>query len=105
MSKLTTPARIASSSVRNSRNDAGTFADRNSRKNEMNTAAQLARRASPSPAPREREGPAPQAWEGEGIARGNTLTRLASLATLSRIAGEGLLTEPLIILAPFGSGR
>ena len=38
---------------------------------------------------REREGPAPQAWEGEGRADGITLTRLAVLGTLSRDAGEG----------------
>jgi len=31
----------------------------------------------------------PKAWEGEGISVADTLTRLASLATLSRIAGEG----------------
>ncbi len=45
----------------------------------------------PSPAPREREGPAPQAWEGKGV-RANTLTRLRTLfgGTLSRNAGEGL---------------
>jgi hypothetical protein len=46
----------------------------------------------PSPAPREREGPDPQGREGEGLARifaGETLTRRASLATLSRNAGEG----------------
>ena len=45
--------------------------------------------ADPSPALREREGPTPQAWEGEGRAS-RALTRLASLATLSRNAGEGL---------------
>jgi hypothetical protein len=50
----------------------------------------------PSPAPREREGPAPQAWEGEGISAATTLTRLAPLATLSRIAGEGLMPDPLL---------
>jgi cytochrome c oxidase accessory protein FixG len=44
---------------------------------------------SPSPAPREREGPVPQGWEGEGGAAGKTLTRLATLATLSRDAGKG----------------
>jgi lysophospholipid acyltransferase (LPLAT)-like uncharacterized protein len=44
---------------------------------------------SPSPALREREGPIPKAWEGEGHGRGDTLTRLAPLATLSRGAGEG----------------
>jgi branched-chain amino acid transport system permease protein len=44
---------------------------------------------SPSPAPREREGPDPTGREGEGGAGGETLTRLASLATLSRGAGEG----------------
>jgi len=44
---------------------------------------------SSSPALREREGPTPKAWEGEGHGRGNTLTRLAPLATLSRNAGEG----------------
>src|SRR5580765_6505522 len=36
MSKRPTPSRIACSSVRNSRNEAGTLAARNSRKNEMN---------------------------------------------------------------------
>ena len=45
-----------------------------------------ARRNRPSPALREREGPTPQAWEGEGRSSGDTLTRLASLATLSRDA-------------------
>ena len=35
------------------------------------------------------EGPDPQGREGEGRAGGDTLTRLASLATLSRGAGEG----------------
>jgi len=46
----------------------------------------------PSPALREREGPAPKAWEGEGWCCGNTLTRprAARSATLSRGAGEGL---------------
>src|SRR5215470_6873280 len=44
---------------------------------------------SPSPASREREGPVPQGREGEGGAAGQTLTRLATLATLSRDAGEG----------------
>jgi lysophospholipid acyltransferase (LPLAT)-like uncharacterized protein len=46
---------------------------------------------SPSPAPREREGPAPQAWEGEGSFRGDTLTRprASPSGTLSRNAGEG----------------
>ena len=44
---------------------------------------------SPSPAPREREGPVPQGREGEGGTAGQTLTRLATLATLSRDAGEG----------------
>jgi len=43
-----------------------------------------------SPALREREGPAPKGWEGEGRAGGKTLTRLALLGTLSRGAGEGL---------------
>jgi hypothetical protein len=46
--------------------------------------------ANPYPAPREREGPGPKGWEGEGIASRATLTRLAALGTLSRIAGEGL---------------
>ena len=51
-------------------------------------------RTSPSPATREREGPSPKGWEGEGLffaaSRGiYTLTRLAALATLSRVAGEG----------------
>src|SRR5258705_8250222 len=49
----------------------------------------------PSPAPREREGPSPQGWEGEGSHKtvaAETLTRLASFATLSRGAGEGLST-------------
>jgi hypothetical protein len=32
----------------------------------------------------EREGPAPKAWEGEGLACVGTLTRLASRATLSQ---------------------
>ncbi len=48
------------------------------------------REASPSPALREREGPDPKGREGEGRAGGDTLTRLALLATLSRGAGEGL---------------
>jgi len=43
-----------------------------------------------SPALREREGPAPKGWEGEGRAGGKTLTRLALLGTLSRGAGEGI---------------
>src|SRR5437879_9385287 len=30
----------------------------------------------PSPAPREREGPTPKGWEGEGAPSGETLTRL-----------------------------
>jgi len=38
---------------------------------------------------REREGPTPQAWEGEGGAR-RALTLLAALDTLSCNAGEGL---------------
>ena len=46
-------------------------------------------RKRPSPAPREREGPAPKGWEDEGRASGDTLTRLALIATLSRGAGEG----------------
>jgi len=46
---------------------------------------------SPSPAMREREGPAPQAWEGEGILlRPSPVRELTLAATLSRIAGEGL---------------
>src|SRR5229473_1646126 len=50
---------------------------------------------SPSPAPREREGPTPQAWEGEGCAASYTLTRPRALpsATLSRGAGEGNLAR------------
>ncbi len=47
---------------------------------------------SPSPALRERGGPDPKGREGEGQMRpfaGETLTRLAALATLSRGAGEG----------------
>src|SRR5581483_9351022 len=43
----------------------------------------------PSPAPREREGPIAQRWEGEGRCDRLSLTRLAALATLSRSAGEG----------------
>src|SRR5258708_336051 len=45
----------------------------------------------PSLASREREGPAPKAWEGEGLCRRTTLTRLraAPSGTLSRGAGEG----------------
>src|SRR6266849_5410759 len=35
-------------------------------------------------------GPSRQRWEGEGLWTANTLTRLATLATLSRGAGEGL---------------
>src|SRR5216684_1628848 len=35
-------------------------------------------------------GPSRQRWEGEGLWTANTLTRLATLATLSRDAGEGL---------------
>jgi len=50
------------------------------------------RSVSPSPA-REREGPDPQGREGEGSATGKTLTRLASLATLSDGAGEGLIAR------------
>jgi hypothetical protein len=53
---------------------------------------------------REREGPAPQwlqgAWEGEGGARGDTLTRLASLVTLSRNAGEGLSARHIRFTVP-----
>src|SRR5258707_6555986 len=50
---------------------------------------------SPSPAMREREGPTPQAWEGEGFSAAGTLTRLrpAASGTLSRGAGEGLLAD------------
>src|SRR6266851_10369970 len=46
---------------------------------------------------REREGPAPQAWEGEGSLGGDTLTRLRASpsATLSRGAGEGRGLLPL----------
>ena len=47
------------------------------------------RQMSPSPALREREGPNPKGWEGEGRAGIDTLTRLAALGTLSRGAGEG----------------
>ncbi len=36
-------------------------------------------------------GPSRQRWEGEGLSVTATLTRLATLATLSRGAGEGLL--------------
>ena len=57
----------------------------------------------PSPALREREGPSPQGWEGEGLHKtfaGETLTRLASLATLSRSAGEGPWT-----LSPCHAGQ
>ena len=39
---------------------------------------------SPSPLWGEREGPTPQAWEGEGLLSAGTLTRLAALATLSQ---------------------
>src|SRR5207302_7239405 len=42
------------------------------------------------PASREREGPIAQRWGREGLRCGDTLTRLAALATLSRGAGEGL---------------
>ena len=46
-----------------------------------------------SPALREREGPSPQGWEGEGLIKfGSTATPSPgslSLATLSRDAGEG----------------
>src|SRR5438034_6397827 len=86
MSKRATPSRIASKRLRNSRSEAGTLAARNSRKKEMN----MRQPSSPSPAPREREGPVAKRWEGEGAAGGTTLTRLALLATLSRGVGEGL---------------
>ncbi len=48
-------------------------------------------RHDPSPAPREREGPAPQAWEGEGLLGEGPLPdrELTLAATLSRIAEEG----------------
>jgi len=49
------------------------------------------RHDNPSPARREREGPTPEAWEGEGFTIGDALTRLASLATVSRKAGEGFM--------------
>src|SRR5579863_4980649 len=51
---------------------------------------------SPSPAPREREGPTPEACEGEGLSAASTPTRLAPLATLSRDAGEGLQAGAMI---------
>jgi hypothetical protein len=56
-----------------------------------------ANRDCPSPALREREGPDPKGREGEGQIRlfaGKTLTRLATLATLSRGAGEGQVGRP-----------
>jgi error-prone DNA polymerase len=59
---------------------------------------------SPSPAMREREGPAPQAWEGEGFSAAGTLTRLrpAASGTLSRDTGEGpSAAERSHQLAPF----
>jgi hypothetical protein len=34
-------------------------------------------------------GPSPLGWVGDGLSGGTTLTRLASLGTLSRGAGEG----------------
>src|SRR5437868_1153007 len=48
-------------------------------------------RESPSPAPREREGPSAQRWEGEGLSAAITLTHLRAprSGTLSRDAGEG----------------
>ena len=50
---------------------------------------------SPSPSCRgEREGPTPQAREGEGIVN-VALTQLAPLATLSLNAGEGLSASSL----------
>jgi hypothetical protein len=44
---------------------------------------------------REREGPSPQGWEGEGFSVIDTLTRLRASrsSTLSRGAGEGLLLQ------------
>ena len=39
-------------------------------------------------------GPGPQGRVGEGLWRGDTLTRLATLGTLSRGAGEGFYPEP-----------
>src|SRR5579863_7530691 len=51
---------------------------------------------SPSPAPREREGPTPEACEGEGLSAASTPTRLAPLAILSRDAGEGLQAGAMI---------
>ena len=65
-----------------------------SRMNEI--AAEVDRRVgnakTPSPALREREGPTPTAWEGEGLSEPGTLTRprAAPSATLSRGAGGGL---------------
>src|SRR5207253_8498418 len=49
----------------------------------------------PSPALGEREGPAPQTWEGEGFSAAGTLTRLrpAASGTFSRGAGEGPLAN------------
>ncbi len=100
MSKRATPCRIASRRLRNSRSEAGTLAARSSRKNEMNM-RQPVPLVGPSPAPREREGPAPKAWEGEGRCGSNTLTcpRAAPSDTLSCNAGEGLFTATVITRA------
>ncbi|HKS88230.1 MAG TPA: ABC transporter ATP-binding protein [Stellaceae bacterium] len=48
-----------------------------------------ARPESPSPALREREGPAPKAWEGEGIRAGTAVRPLTP--TLSPSGGEGVI--------------
>jgi len=44
----------------------------------------------PSPALREREGPGPKGWEGEGYLSVATPSAGSLTATLSRDAGEGI---------------
>src|SRR4051794_37446550 len=77
---------------------------------------QTPRLVSPSPAMREREGPGPKGWEGEGLKDKSWVSpspdRRCATATLSRIAGEGLAMSyaanacraaPRIIAAPFSA--
>ncbi len=60
----------------------------------------------PSPAMREREGPTPQAWEGEGMAAQPSPVRgLTPTATLSRNAGEGNEVFAASLLPPMLLGE
>src|SRR6266851_825698 len=95
MSKRATPSRIASRRLRNSRSEAGTLAARSSRKNEMNM-RQPVPLVGPSPAPREREGPTPKAWEGEGRFAVRAGAAPLTLPSPHNWGGEGhfLVTSP-----------